>query len=147
MNIDDINELFRTYHNSHRNMVTKKFRENGLYFGQPPILKYLSEHDNATQQEIADFLGVSKASIAVSVKRMEETGLIMRVIDKTDARRNNLQLTEKGKEVKAYADDYFKKADTATFEGFNEQELLVLGRFLKRMNENIENFAKEDKDA
>ncbi len=147
MNVDEINELFRTYHNNHRNMMDKKFRETGLYFGQPPILKYLSMHDNATQQEIADFLGVTKSTVAVSVKRMEETGLIMRVVDKDDARRNNLQLTQKGKELQAYADNYFRKADLATFDGFNEQELIILGRFLKRMNENIVNFAKEEKDA
>ncbi len=147
MNIDDINDLFRTYHNTRRNMIDKKFRENGLYFGQPPILKYLSMNDNATQKEIADFLQISPPSVAVSVKRMEEAGLIMRVVDKNDARRNNLKLTQKGKSLQGYADDYFKQADLAAYDGFSDQELEILGGFLERMNKNISVFAKEENNV
>lgn len=147
MNIDDINDLFRMYNNTRRNMIDKKFRENGLYFGQPPILKYLSMNDNATQKEIADFLHISPPSVAVSVKRMEEAGLIMRVVDKNDARRNNLKLTKKGESLQNYADSYFKQADLAAYDGFSEQELDILGSFLERMNKNISVFAKEENNV
>lgn len=147
MTVDEINDLFRDYHNNHRNMVDKKFRENGLYFGQPPILKYLSMNDNATQKEIADHLHISPPSVAVSVKRMEETGLIMRVVDSSDARRKNLKLTEKGEKLLELADNYFVRADRAVYNGFSDSELDILGDFLNRMNKNILEFAKEEQNA
>lgn len=145
-NAQKVRETFRIYHCNHRNIVDKNFRENGIYFGQPPILKYLSENDNATQKEIADFLHISPPSVATSLKRMEESGLVIRVADKKDARCNNLKLTEKGKKLSEYADNLFLDIDEATFVDFSEQEIEILVKFLERMNENLLNFAEREED-
>lgn len=146
--VKKISDLFHSYHCSHRNIIDKRFRKNGLYFGQPPILKYLSMNENATQKEIADYLRVSPPSIATSVKRMEESGLIMRVADKNDARCKNLQLTEKGKELSDFADNSFELINEASFNGFTDEEFDILISFLERMKNNIETFAeKEEKNV
>ena len=143
--VQKFTEVFRDYHCSHRNATENKFREKGLYFGQPPILKYLSENENATQKEIADFLHVSAASVATSLKRMEESGLVVRLENKKDARKNNLKLTKKGKELTKFADDYFLRIENETFLGFSEEEIDVLISFFERMNKNLSDFAKEEK--
>lgn len=139
-----IREGFHSYHYTHRSVVESGFRAKGLYFGQPPILKYLKEHKNATQKEIADFLHVSPPSVANSVKRMEESGLIMRVADKKDARCNNLKLTKKGAELSEYADKLFEVVDEVSFEGFTDEEIDLVISFLQRMTENIKTFGKGD---
>lgn len=139
-----INDAFHRYHGSHRNIVDSKFREKGLYFGQPPILKYLSENKNATQKEIADFLHISPPSVATSLKRMEESGLVVRVENKKDARRNSVKLTKKGKELVEYADNLFLRMDDVTYKGFTEEEMDMLISFLERMNDNLKNFVKEE---
>lgn len=139
-----INDAFHCYHGSHRNIVDSKFREKGLYFGQPPILKYLSENKNATQKEIADFLHISPPSVATSLKRMEESGLVVRVENKKDARRNSVKLTKKGKELVEYADNLFLRMDDVTYKGFTEEEMDMLISFLERMNNNLKNFVKEE---
>ena len=141
-NVEKVRASFRTYHCNHRNIIDKNFRENGIYFGQPPILKYLSENYNATQKEIADFLHISPPSVATSLKRMEESGLVVRVADKKDARCNNLKLTEKGKKLSEYADNLFLDIDEATFAGFSEEEIEILVKFLGRMNKNLLEFAE-----
>lgn len=147
-NIEKVRSAFKTYHSNHRNIIDKRFRECGLYFGQPPILKYLSENDNATQKEIADFLHISPPSVATSLKRMEEAGLVVRVADKLDARRNNLKLTDKGKRLTEYADKLFIETDEATFSGFTEEELTTLIGFLERMNKNLSEFTERgEKDV
>lgn len=147
-NVEMVSNAFRTYHSNHRNIIDKRFRECGLYFGQPPILKYLSENDNATQKEIADFLHISPPSVATSLKRMEEAGLVVRVADKLDARRNNLKLTDKGKKLSEYADNLFIETDKATFSGFTEEELMTLIGFLERMNKNLLGFTERgEKDV
>ncbi len=141
--IKNINDAFHSYHCNHRNIIDARFREKGLYFGQPPILKYLSENKNATQKEIADFLHVSAPSVATSLKRMEEAGLVVRVENKKDARRNSIKLTPKGKELVKYADNLFLRMDDVAYKGFTEDELETLVLFLQRMNDNLTAFAKE----
>lgn len=145
--IKKVRDMFRSYHCSHRNIIDRQFRENGLYFGQPPILKYLSEHKNATQKEIANHLHVSAPSVATSLKRMEEAGLVVRLENKKDARCNTLKLTKKGKELSKFADNMFLRVDDATYKGFTHEEIDILISFLERMNENLMVYAKEDDNA
>lgn len=142
-----VTSAFRSYHCRQRNIIDAKFRENGLYFGQPPILKYLSEHKNATQKEIADHLHISAPSVATSLKRMEEAGLVVRLENKEDARRNTLKLTKKGEELILFADNMFVTVDSATYKGFTDEEIDTLISFLERMNENLMVYAKEEDNA
>ena len=46
--------------------------------GQLPILWAISQTSHTTQGQIARILGVSRAAVAVSAKRMEHTGLVCR---------------------------------------------------------------------
>lgn len=142
-----ISEIFHRYHCNHRNVVDSRFREKGIYFGQPPILKYLSENENSTQKEIADYLHISAPSVATSLKRMEEAGLVVRLENKKDARKNTLKLTKKGRELVEYADNMFLYIDDVTYKGFSEEELDMLVSFLERMNNNLKEFIEEEDHA
>ena len=142
--VKKINDAFHGYHCTHRSIIEARFREKGLYFGQPPILKYLSEHKNATQKDIADFLHVSTPSVAKSLKRMEEAGLLVRIENKKDARRNSIKLTKKGKELVEYADNLFLRIDDVAYRGFTQEEMDTLVQFLERMNNNLKDYAEED---
>ncbi len=142
-----VRDVFHSYHCIHRGVVESGFREKGLYFGQPPMLKYLREHQNATQKEMADFLHITPASVATSVKRMEESGLIMRVADKKDARCNNLKLTKKGEKLSEYADKLFEVVDEASFDGFTDEEIDLVISFLERMTENLKSTGKGDNNV
>lgn len=122
---------------SERHIVDRLLEEKGIYFGQPPILCYLSKNPNATQKEIADSLNISPASVAVSVKRMEKTGIISRETDKDDARRNNLSLTEKGRELEKYARQTFSGVDSAKISGFTEEEIHLMLSLIQKMNDNL----------
>ena len=145
--IKNINDAFHSYHCNHRNIIDARFREKGLYFGQPPILKFISENKNATQKEIADAIHVSPPSVTNSLKRMEEAGLVVRVENKKDARQNFVKLTKKGKDLVEYADNMFLRIDDVAYKGFTEEEMDTLVSFLQRMNDNLTAFAKEDYDA
>ena len=145
--VKKINDAFHGYHCTHRSIIDARFREKGLYVGQPPVLKFISENKNVTQKEIADFLHVSPPSVANSVKRLEDAGLVVRVADKKDARCNNLKLTKKGEELSEYANKLFEVVDEASFEGFTDEEIDLVISFLQRMTENIKAFGKGDNNA
>ena len=87
---------FKKYHIVHHEIIDGKFREYGLGCGQPPILKYLSDNEDATQKEIADYFNISQPAVAKSLKKMEESGLIIRFENKNDSRCHKLKLTKKG---------------------------------------------------
>ena len=48
---------------------------------------------------IADSYKIDKASIARSVRKLEERGLVKRTIDDTNRKKYKVSLTEKGKEI------------------------------------------------
>mgnify|MGYP003303541315 CR=1 FL=1 len=145
--VKKLDDEFKKYHVLHHEIIDGKFRECGLGFGQPPILKYLSEHEDATQKEIADYLNVSQPAVAKSLKKMEESGLIVRFENKSDSRCHKLKLTKKGKEIKQFADDYFLNIDNVTYTGFTEDEIECLSSFIKRMNDNLTVFRKGDNNV
>lgn len=145
--VKKINDAFHHYHCSHRNIVDARFREKGIYVGQPPILKYLSEHNDATQKEIAEFLHISPPSVATSLKRMEESGLVVRLENKKDARRNTVKLTKKGKELQCFAENTFMRIDDIAYKGFTAEEMDLMVTFLERMNKNLTDFVKEDENV
>ena len=90
---------------------------------------------------------ISAPSVATSLKRMEETGLVFRVENKEDARRNTVKLTKKGKELVEYADNLFLRVDDIAYKGFTEEELDMLAQFLEKMNNNLKAFEKEDENV
>ena len=89
---------------------------------------------------------ISPPSVATSLKRMEDSGLVVRIADKKDARRNNLRITEKGKKLSEYADNMFLKMDEATFSDFTDEEIEILIKFLERMNKNLADFAERGEE-
>ncbi len=142
--VEKLDTEFKKYHALHREIIDAKFREYGLGFGQPPILKYLCDHENATQKEIADHLNVSQPAVAKALKKMEESGFIVRLENKKDTRCHKLKLTKKGKEIMSFADNYFLNIDNITYMGFTEDEIELLSSFVKRMNNNLMSFSKKE---
>lgn len=122
----------------HRYSIHKASAEVGLYFGQPPVLEYLSEHKNCTQRELADHMKVTPASVAVSLKRLQRHGLIERSSDQSDMRCNRLSLTEKGLKLHTEARERFDVIDRQMFEGFSPEELLCFSELLDRISNNFE---------
>ena len=95
---------------------------SGIYFGQPPIIAYILDHDGCTQKDIADFLKVTPASIALSTKRLQKNGYIQKQPDEKNLRCNRLHLTPLGEKVihewKSGLDEVTEKM----FAGFTDEE-------------------------
>lgn len=121
----------------HRMKVYKIVSGCGLYMGQHPALEYIYRHDMCTQRELADYLSVSPASVAVSVKRLEKAGYITRRCDENDMRSNRLSVTEKGREVTEKCRQSFDEIDGEIFSDFSDEEMKALCSYLDRLIFNI----------
>ncbi len=121
----------------HRIYIHRVATENGIYFGQLPILEYVSSHGQCTQSELAETLQVSAPSIATSVKRMQKTGLLKKTVDESDLRYNRISITEKGIDLARKCRSGFDTVDARMFEGFSVEECEKFSGYLERLIANI----------
>ena len=77
----DLNELLdiegKTMKKKRKNL-NRLLEKEGLYFGQPKILKFLYNEKGCDQNTLAKEMECSKASITCSLNRLEKNGLILR---------------------------------------------------------------------
>lgn len=115
----------------------KETEEFKLYFGQMPVLDFVSNHPGCTQVEIAEFLQVSPASIALSTKRLQKAGYITKEVDPDNLRCKRLMLTESGERARRLSHERLDEMDKRMFEGFSEEEMVTLTMLLDRATMNL----------
>ena len=68
----------------HRSVIEHQLEGTGVYRSQHQILMYVSNNPNVSQKDLAKMYGVSGATIAVSLKKLEKGGYIKRLVDQPD---------------------------------------------------------------
>jgi DNA-binding MarR family transcriptional regulator len=96
---DDLSALFTAMVDGYKECTSAVAKKFNLYAGQTQVLFFLDEKTGWTQKELAGQLRVSKATMGVSLRRMEKAGLIDRKTDPVDARCIRVSLTDKGREI------------------------------------------------
>lgn len=124
----------------HHSLIEKMVEHMGCHHAQHRILFYLERNpDNRSQKEIADFMEISPACVAVAIKKMEKNGLIVRRADEDDTRNNIIEITPKAKEIINISKGYFANMEDAIFKGFTEDEVRSLQGYFERIKENLNN--------
>ena len=127
-----INQLKR-WHNA---VNLKKHGE--LFFGQMPMLEYIGRHPGCNQKEIADRFAFTRAAISKSVVKLEEKNLVYRKTSESDARENQLFLTEQGKESIVMFKSCFDEINELAFKDFTEEEITQLNNLFDKILRNLE---------
>ena len=122
----------------HRYHITKSALSVGLYFGQPNMLEYIRDNDLCLQKDIASAMHITPASVAVSLKRMEKSGLITRKPDENDIRKNMISVTPKGENALNEFRRICDTTDSNMFNGFSDEEKDTLHSLLLRLHENLD---------
>lgn len=134
--------LFNTVVRMHHTCMQSIFRARGLAEISHPQLLFMVEHAQKrgyqlAQNELAQVLGVSASSVAVSLKRMEKSGLITRQAHESDSRRNLIMLTEKGRKLIIACRRAYVELETALFADFSEAECAELRGYFNRLIETM----------
>lgn len=111
--------------------------DSGLHPGQPRLLEYIRSHPGCTQKEAADELDVTPASAAASLKRLEKAGFVTRQTDEKDARRNQLFLTDAGRQQIEENRRQFDALDAHMFSGMTESEVAAFRSACEKMFDNL----------
>ena len=125
--------------------VYSSLKDSPIHFGQPPVLDYLEKHGDCTQTELAGAMGVSPASMAVSIKRMQKSGLVEKKNSNKDLRCNKISITKLGKEQLDELKKSFERIDCELFTGFSDEELNELYGYIERINKNLSDNMTDNK--
>lgn len=122
----------------HRSMMERRLDGTGVYRSQHQILMFVWDNPNVSQKELARMYGVSGASIAVSLKKLEKGGYIRRVVDQRDNRCNQICITQKGRKIVEDSVRIFRRTEQCMFLGFSENDMKVMGELLDRICSNLD---------
>lgn len=124
----------------HRSRLYRVSMSKGLYIGQPGLLLALKQLGSCSQTDLAEVLDVTTPSIAVSVKRLEKSGMISKKMNESDNRYNRIALTADGQKSALLCEEIFESINTHMFDGFDDGERHLANQFFERMLLNLQNF-------
>lgn len=144
---DDLEWLFRTLDRMFHNCIKSMFEKKGIVGASNPhilfTLRFNMKDMKATQKELGDMIGISPATVAISIKRMEKAGILCKISDKKDLRRNIITLTQKGVEIADECSAAFGEIDKEMFKGFSQDERDQLKQFYLRMIGNLKSMGAQ----
>lgn len=144
MDIDTLGPewLFKVCDQMHHSMISQEFERKKLSKASHPFLLFLlSDHGREaplSQAEIAEKLGVSQPTAAVSIRRMEAAGLLRKLVDGDDKRLNRITLTPKGARLVRECKKAFDGIDRRMLEDFSDDDRERLRSYFIRMIRNLE---------
>ena len=97
------------------------------------VLGCIWEFDMHNPKDIAAHLGVENSTISGILERMENKGLIRRMIDSTDRRYIYIELTDVSRELEVPVRTVVTEVDRKVLEIFNGEEEAALKNALRRL--------------
>ena len=122
----------------HKSAIDQYVDETRLHKSQHRLLMSLAAlGDRVSQKKLADYLNITPAAVAVTLKKLEKNGLVTKTISDEDNRFNNVTITEKGKKIVKESQKVFQNTDDVMFKDFTEEEILQLEGFMDRIQKNL----------
>jgi MarR family transcriptional regulator, organic hydroperoxide resistance regulator len=123
---------------SHRGLATQLLREVGLFAGQEIMLMQLWDKDAQSQHCLGRTLRLDHSTVAKSVRRLEESGLVTRCRSKVDGRVTVVSLTQAGIDLESKVIEIWSKLENFTTEDLSEQEKELLVKLSLKIASNFD---------
>ena len=114
-----------------------EFRDLELAKGQYLYLVRIGEHPGIIQEELSDLLKVDRSTVARSVKKLADKGLIRELTDPSNQKIKKWNLTEKGQKLYPFILSEHAYSENTALKGFSQAEILQLEEWLAKMRENV----------
>lgn len=127
----------------HRMMVESEISKLGIHCSQHHMLTLIAGSKNICQKEIAQKLEISSAAVAVTLNKLELSGLIERTQSFDDARMNHITITDKGAALLKSTKSVLDNLDARIFDGIDDEQIDKMQSALETMIENLKPSSKE----
>ncbi len=143
---EQLNEAVRLHLKNtrhHRCVIAKTATKFDIPHAQHRMLMHLSKERNLSQKQLADIFEISPAAVAVALKKLESGGYILRRTSQGDSRVNEIEMTEKGRQVVKATRSTFSEIDSAMFDGFSCEELESYNTLMRKIETNLYNIEQK----
>ena len=130
-------------------IINKKIRDRVLSFedlskyvknttqAQIVFLLFNNQDKTIFQKDICEEIGLKKSSITEQLDLLEEVGVITRIADKKDRRKNRITLTDEALKMIETIDEEVDAFNQKMMEGVTDEELEIFMKVLDKMEKNI----------
>ena len=102
----------------------------GLSQGFRQMIFHLAHTGGITQQELSTLAHLKPPTVSVSLQKMEEAGLVVRIPDEKDKRKTIVKLTKKGREIDESIRRVFVEQNRRIAEALTPEEAATLKALL-----------------
>lgn len=133
------------------NFLCKKFRvkiqekwdELNINHTYANIIMFLANKDKfVNQNDICERLHLAKPTISLTIKNMEQEGLIKKEVDSVDSRKSSIILTDKGYELDDKIKKIFQETEKELILNIDEDKMKGFIDVLEIMDSNLEGESK-----
>lgn len=121
-----------------------KLQDFGIGFPEQLILMYLSANQKVNQEKIASHFMLDKGTIAKTLSKLEEKGLILRIENPDNKREKLIELTSEGSKILCYMESALKEWNSCIYDGLGESEIEQINRLTGIMAANVAKLAGKD---
>lgn len=127
-----------------RKVLDAAFREVGLTDATwRPLLHLSLLGDGVRQKDLAQSIGIENPSLVRVLDDLAAKGLVIRAEDKSDRRAKILKLTMEGHNAVVSIRRILVPLEKTLLGGYTEEEMLLLGNLLERLETSINDFARQ----
>lgn len=125
-------------------LMQQKISEYDLRIGLLHIAMLVKKYPEKSQKQLAKQMRFTESAMSHCVKKLIKENILEQIPLETDMRYNRLVVTQKGENFIKDYESYIFKVYKEIFVGFNDDELLELDKYLKRINSNLEKISNEE---
>ena len=125
----------RVQHQIFKHVDQRCEAEMSCSVSQVAAMFYVAKHRDCLVKELAQALGMNNPGVSGLVQRMERNDLVKKSPCSLDGRASRLSLTALGQEKLQLATPLIQEMNEVLTEGFSEQEIATVLKFLNRMLE------------
>lgn len=121
--------------------------KHGVTLAQLKVLSYVSRNSKAGpvyQKDLEEAFEIRRSSVSGILHTMENSGILLREGSPHDARVKIISLTDKGKKLDEELISFIYNLENDLVAGFNDGEKELLGSFLCRILENLDEIERRN---
>lgn len=119
--------------------VCQELERIGMKLSYSHILKPLMKQDGLTQLELVNITGLKAPTISISLRNMEQDGIVRRAKKAgSDRRETHVYITDKGRKMYSKLLEVLDKAEKTMLGGLSDKELNSMRKVLNKMIKNFE---------
>jgi MarR family transcriptional regulator for hemolysin len=117
--------------------AARKLKHIEISGAEHPILMFLGRNSNTNQEAIAKYFLIDKGAVAKSLAKLEEKGLVQRLINPQNHREKVILLSDRGKEHLKEMKEVLDEWNGLLFKDLSQEEMECFEAIVNKMAKNV----------